>query len=107
MVTGADVSVFINLRRYYVPARESSAKGSCEAPDSARSCCMAQKIGLEEAERFGDAHENLPGNDPCERDMDFYNNDVSRRVGSSSPNGNCAELYKPEDLMLARNRLRC
>lgn len=39
------------------------------------SCCMAQKIGAEEAKRFGDAHENFPGN-PCEeRDMDFYNND--------------------------------
>jgi RHS repeat-associated protein len=63
------------------------------------SCCMAQKIGVEEAKRFGDAHENFPGNDPCERDMDFNNNDVGRRFGSSSPNGNCGDLCKPKDLM--------
>jgi hypothetical protein len=60
---------------------------------------MAQKLGVEEAKQFGDAHEDFPGN-PCdERDMDFYNNDVGRRVGFSNPKGNCAELCNPKDLM--------
>ena len=70
------------------------------------SCCMAQKIGAEEAKRFGDAHENFPGN-PCdERDMDFYNNDVGRRVGSSNPKGDCGQLCNPKDLQCAPKKCK-
>lgn len=67
---------------------------------------MAQKIGAEAAKRFGDAHENFPGN-PCEeRDMDFYNNDVGRRVGSSNPKGDCGQLCKPNDLQCAPKKCK-
>jgi RHS repeat-associated protein len=88
---------------YNATVRKFGRQGHNDTSDASRhcywSCCMAQKIGVEEAKRFGDAHENFPNNDPCERDMDFYNNDVGRRVGSSSPKGNCAELCNPKDLM--------
>jgi hypothetical protein len=49
-------------------------------------CCMTKRVGRRAAERWGDGHENYPGNPKCERDMDLHNNkcwiNVTRRSRS-------------------------
>jgi len=37
------------------------------------SCCMARGIGVEEAKKFGDSHENYGNNPRCEKLMDLFN----------------------------------
>jgi RHS repeat-associated protein len=53
-------------------------------------CCMAKIIGPVEAKKFGDAHENYPGNPSCDKDMDMHNNEQGRKVtGSTTCDSHC------------------
>ena len=53
---------------------------------------MAQKIGKGEAKKFGDGHEEWPGNPKCEKDMDLANNETGRNLGAANPTGDCSSL---------------
>ncbi len=49
------------------------------------SCCMAQKMGATEAEKFGTAHENSnPSSIPHDNKMDLHNNSMGRSLGAPS-----------------------
>lgn len=53
-------------------------------------CCMTKIIGPVEAKKFGDAHENYPGNSSCDKDMDLWNNEQGRKVtGSTTCDSHC------------------
>ncbi len=53
---------------------------------------MTQRFGEEWAERYGTAHERLPGN-PADREaMDLYNNEVGRRIAVENPDADPEEL---------------
>jgi RHS repeat-associated protein len=73
--------------------------GSCpdNSPENAflhcyLNCCMAQKIGSSEAKKFGDAHEELPGNPKCYKDMDLHNNRIGQRLGGSNKRADFGNL---------------
>lgn len=88
----------VNARRGQVAANEAEeemrarlANGSLppgrahnDAADAFRHALwnykMAKRIGPEAAKRFGDAHEISAVNDPEERLMDLYNNEIGRRL---------------------------
>jgi RHS repeat-associated protein len=56
-------------------------------------CCMAKIAGPSVAKRFGDAHEDVAGNLPCNKDMDLWNNDQGRRVtGSTTCESHCSSV---------------
>jgi RHS repeat-associated protein len=54
-------------------------------------CCMTKIIGATEAKKFGDAHEDYPGNDVCSKEMDLWNNEMGRMVlPTESCDNNCS-----------------
>jgi RHS repeat-associated protein len=58
------------------------------------SCCMAKIIGADEAKKFGDAHEDYPGNSKCDKDVDLYNNEQGRKVsGGMSCDHHCSTVH--------------
>jgi hypothetical protein len=42
---------------------------------------MTRSHGEALARRFGEAHEDFPGNPPAERAMDLHNNTIGRGIG--------------------------
>ncbi|MEY7970545.1 hypothetical protein AB8O38_00945 [Saccharomonospora xinjiangensis] len=53
---------------------------------------MTQKFGEEWAQKYGTAHERLPGN-PADREaMDLYNNEVGRKIAAANPDASPEEL---------------
>jgi RHS repeat-associated protein len=62
------------------------------------SCCMTKALGAEEAKRWGDGHES-GGGDCRERDQDYNNNYVGRRLAAWNPKGDCSSLCEPKYLM--------
>lgn len=51
---------------------------------------MTKIIRPVEAKKFGDEHENYPGNNSCNKDMDLWNNEQGRkRTGSTTCDSHC------------------
>ncbi|MEV5598753.1 hypothetical protein [Streptomyces sp. NPDC052496] len=53
---------------------------------------MAQRFGVDWAERYGTAHERLPGNPSDREAMDLHNNEIGRRIAQNNPTATPAEL---------------
>ncbi|UNO43278.1 hypothetical protein [Streptomyces sp. MST-110588] len=53
---------------------------------------MAQRFGMDWAERYGTAHERLPGNPSDREAMDLHNNEIGRRIALNNPTASPAEL---------------
>ena len=56
------------------------------------SALMTQEFGENFAERYGTAHETVPGNEADREAMDLYNNEVGRRIASENPDASLDEL---------------
>jgi RHS repeat-associated protein len=56
------------------------------------SCCMAQTGGPDFSRRFGDAHENFPLNDICQKEMDQNNNDLGTTAGAANRGMSCKDI---------------
>ena len=69
-------------------------------------CCMAKRIGVTEANKFGDSHEEFPQNTECDKQMDLWNNAQGRGPGPLPPGGDCASHCSRANLQ-NRTILRC
>lgn len=49
------------------------------------SCNMVVRIGANWAKRWGDAHEIEPGQPAIEKEMDLWNNQLGRNIGTTGP----------------------
>lgn len=73
---------------------------------------MAKKMGEASAKKFGDAHENgYPSNfstphRKLQTEMDFFNNDVGRKIGAAHPDASEAEIQTLVKEALASGQLR-
>lgn len=47
------------------------------------SAYMANSMGAAKAKAWGDAHEDYPENPPDEKQMDLYNNQIGRQIGTT------------------------
>ena len=65
------------------------------------SCCMTQKMGASQAQKFGDSHENYPDNPICEKNMDLFNNAVGRGLGAGNPRGDCGAMCSGANMQVA------
>ncbi|MEU9113703.1 hypothetical protein AB0D04_18460 [Streptomyces sp. NPDC048483] len=65
---------------------------------------MAQKYGVDWAERYGNAHERVPGN-PADREaMDLHNNDLGRRIAMENPTATPAQLAEKVQAAVQQGR---
>ncbi|WP_407547882.1 hypothetical protein QOM21_02715 [Streptomyces sp. Pv4-95] len=65
---------------------------------------MAQRFGVEWAERYGSAHERVPGNPSDREAMDLHNNDLGRRIAVENPTATPAQLAEKVQAAVQQGR---
>ncbi|HEX8409997.1 MAG TPA: RHS repeat-associated core domain-containing protein [Thermoanaerobaculia bacterium] len=62
------------------------------------SCCMARHMGAAKAKAAGDAHESYPGNPPCKKEMDLYNNNIGLNGATLGAGTSCEDYCSSASL---------
>ncbi|MFH8572576.1 DUF6973 domain-containing protein [Streptomyces sp. NPDC017993] len=65
---------------------------------------MAQRYGVDWAERYGSAHERMSGNPSDREAMDLHNNELGRRIAVENPTATPAQLAEKVQVAVQQGR---